>query len=115
MACSLGTTTSGRGERGELLHRRGGPQADARRRAHRLGRDVAPRGEAAAVSGVRSACSTRTVVHEASGRTAPRLIEATLCGHGPRTDAPARASAAHPATALLLARGSSHEGGAIAS
>ncbi len=76
------TTTSGRGERGGLLHRRGGPQADAPRRGRRPGRDVAPRGEAAAVAGVRSACSARTVVPRASGRAAPRLIEATVRGRG---------------------------------
>lgn len=79
---SVRTTTSGCGERGGLLHRRSGPPTDARRRGRHPGRDVAPRGEAAAVAGVRSALLASTVVPRASGRT-PRLSEATVRGHGP--------------------------------
>ena len=44
--------TSGRAERGGLPHRPGGPQVDAPRRGRRLGRSGAPRGEAAAATGV---------------------------------------------------------------
>ena len=76
--------TSGRAERGGLPHRPGSPQVDAPRRGRRLGRSGAPRGEAAAATGVCEvlAHGARSCVERADRRPR-RLIEATVPGRGP--------------------------------
>jgi hypothetical protein len=51
-ALMLGTRTSGHSARGGLLHRPGGPQVNVPGRGRRVGRAAAPRGEAAAATGV---------------------------------------------------------------
>jgi hypothetical protein len=85
----LGTTTSGQSARGGVLHRPGGPQANAPGRGRRVGRGAAARGEAAAATGVWEvhaetphgrALSKRTAAAAAhrsdSGRTRPRTAAA---------------------------------------